>query len=193
MPAPADRDWFPRTLRAIATVVLVLCAAAAVVGSVPGVEVYKDTRDCLGEALGGLFVMHHGHHASPCERNPVLIGTEAAGGWELLVALLPVALGAWIVRRRPTYLAAFLWPVLLLVSFAVWFVATFDLDLFSTIHRVPMWPAYALQTALGAIALTLLVVMIGVPIVALVRAIRRPRPPRPEPLAPARVVRRSSL
>ncbi|HVK85425.1 MAG TPA: hypothetical protein VM513_15005 [Kofleriaceae bacterium] len=190
MPALADRDWFPRTLRAIATVVLVLCAIAAVAGVVPGVQVYKDTNDCIGEALGNLFVMHHGGHAQPCESNPVLIGTEAAGGWSFLVALLPIALGAWIVRRHPTYLAAFLWPVLLLVAFAVWFVATFDLDLFSPIHRVPMWPAYALQTVLGAIALMLAVVMIGVPIVALVRAIRRPRAPRPEPLAAARVVKR---
>lgn len=188
MPDPVRRDWFPSTLRGLAAGVLILCVLAALVGLLPGYDVYKDGNDCIGRAIGRLVAFEHGD-PSACIRADVFVRTDPAGGLELVLAMLPIVLGALLVRRWPGYVSGFLWPVAMVVTFAVWFVATFSLDLFSGTRTVMLWPAHVVAILVGAIAVILTVLMFGVPLLALVRAILRPRAPRPEPLARARVVK----
>jgi hypothetical protein len=88
-------------LRLVATVVLGLCGIAVIVGFIPGVDVYEDKNDCIGHAFARAFSWHGGGDRSPCVRNDVLLRTEAAGGWPLVLSLAWVALGAVALRRWP--------------------------------------------------------------------------------------------
>lgn len=179
-----------RVLRNVAATVLVLCGVAVVVGFIPGVDVYEDKNDCIGQAFSRAFSWHGSSDSAPCVRNDVLLRTEAAGGLPLVIALLPVALGALVVRRWPRLWIAALWPFVLVGSIAIFFAFTFDLDLFSPIREVPRWPATLTAYTAGAIAVVLLAVLIGVPIVAWRNlAARRAEQRRQQTLAPARVVK----
>lgn len=182
-------------LRWIAGLVLGLCALAVLVGFIPGIDVFEDKNDCIGRALARAFSWHGGGDHSPCERNDVLLRTEAAGGWPLLVSLVPVALGALALRRWPKLWIAALWPLLLIVAAAIFFAFTFELDLFSPIREVPRWPAHLLAVVVVAIAVVLAVVLLVTPIVAIRRIVmarRAEREAQPEPFAQARVVKMSS-
>lgn len=179
-------------LRAVAVLVLVLCGLSVIVGFIPGVDIYEDKNDCIGRAFARAFSWHGGGDRSPCVRNDVLLRTEAAGGWPLVLSLAWVALGAVALRRWPRLWIAALWPFVMIVSAAIFFAFTFELDLFSSIREVPRWPAILLAFLVGTIALILLTVLIVTPIVGTKRylaARRAERDAEPEPLAQARVIR----
>lgn len=179
-------------LRLVATVVLGLCGIAVIVGFIPGVDVYEDKNDCIGHAFARAFSWHGGGDRSPCVRNDVLLRTEAAGGWPLVLSLAWVALGAVALRRWPRLWIAALWPLVMIVSAAIFFAFTFELDLFSPIREVPRWPATLLAILVGAIAVILVAVLVVVPIVGTLRwlaARKAERDAQPEPLAQARVVK----
>lgn len=179
-------------LRAVATLVLVLCGLAVIVGFIPGIDIYEDKNDCVGHALARAFSWHAGGDRSPCVRNDVLLRTEAAGGWPLVLSLAWVALGAVAVRRWPRLWIAALWPLVMIVSGTIFVAFTFELDLFSPIREVPRWPATLLAFLVGTIALVLVTVLIVTPIVGTKRylaARKAERDAQPEPLAQARVVK----
>jgi len=181
-----------RVLRSVATVVLVLCGLAVVVGFIPGVDVYEDKNDCIGHAFARAFSWHGGGDRTPCVRNDVLLRTVAAGGWPLVLSLAWVALGAVALRRWPRLWIAALWPLVMIISATVFFAFTFELDLFSPIREVPRWPATLLAFLVGTIALILVAVLIVTPIVGVRRylaARKAERDAQPEPLAQARVVK----
>lgn len=178
-------------LRLVATVVLVLCGIAAIVGFIPGVDVYEDKNDCIGHAFARAFSWHGGDR-TPCVRNDVLLRTEAAGGWALVLSLAWIALGAVALRRWPRLWVAALWPLVMIVSAAIFFALTFELDLFSPIREVPRWPVTLLAFLVGTIALILVTVLVVTPIVGIRRylaARQAERDAQPEPLAQARVVK----
>lgn len=178
-------------MRWTASLVIVLCGIAVVVGFIPGVDIYEDKNDCIGQAFARAFSWHGGGDRSPCVRNDVLLRTEAAGGWTLVLALLPIALGGLVLRRWPRLWIAALWPLVMIGSAAIFLAVKFELDLFSPIREVPRWPATLLGLVVGAIVVVLLVVLIVVPIVGITRWLqaRARREPEPEPIARARVVK----
>ena len=180
-------DWLPRVLRRVALAVIVLCGLAMIVGLLPGMKVYKDANDCFGHALGRLFSAHGGGGGSTCESHYVLIRTERAGGWELMLALLPVVLGGLAVRRWPRPLIAGLWPLGAFVLLAIGVIVTFDLEIFSLERKVAMWPTVVVSVLLGFVALIMLIVFVAMPIVGVVRFRARRRAAR-EVIPQARVV-----
>ena len=185
MDGASNQDWLPRVLRVVALAVIVVCGLAMVIGLLPGTEIYRDANDCFGHALGSLFSAHGG--GGHCEAHYKLIGTRPAGGGELILALTPVVLGGLAVRRWPRPLVAGLWPVGAFVLLVIGVVITFDLDLFSLEHKVPLWPSYVVSALLGLIALVMMVLVVAMPIIGIRRALARRRAAR-EVMPEARVI-----
>jgi hypothetical protein len=154
-----------------------LCVVALTFGSVPGVEIYEDTNDCLGRALGALFDMHH--HGSPCAASYVYRRTEPGAGWPLWAMLVPVALGALAVARWPRPTIALAWVALAAIAAITVLAVTFDLDLFDKTREIALWPAWVMTIATVAVYALLLLVLLAVVIVSIAGAIRRRRAHRP--------------
>lgn len=165
----ASKDWLRSALRVTAFGVIALCGIAMVLGWLPGTEVYRDSNDCFGRALGALFSAHGGGARSSCESHYVLVRVERAGGWALMAALLPVVLGAIAVQRWPRPLIAWLLAFGTFAVLAIAIAVTFDLDLFSLEHEVALWPSYAVTAILGVLALILLLLFVAMPIIGFVR------------------------
>lgn len=178
-------DWLPRVLRVVALAVIVVCGLAMVIGLLPGTKIYRDANDCFGHALGSLFSAHGG--GGHCEPHYKLIGTKPAGGFDLVVALIPLVLGGLAVRRWPRPLVAGLWPVGAFVLLVIGAIVTLDFDIFSLERKVPLWPSYVVSGLLGLIALIMLVLIIAMPIISIHRALARRRAAR-EAFPAARVV-----
>jgi hypothetical protein len=172
---PRGIDWLTRSLRIAAWTVITLTAIALFFGFFPGANIYRDTSNCFGRALGALFSAHGGGGDGGCTATYVFDHTESAGGWELWAALVPVALLALLVRRRPTPALAVAWALSgFLIAIAV-IASTFELDLFSEYSRQTLWPSHAVTGAVIGIYGVLALVTVVAPTTAAVRAIRRHR------------------
>lgn len=154
---------------------ITLSALALFFGFFPGTIVYRDTNDCFGEALGSLFSAHGHGGGNGCTANYVYDHTESAGGWELWAVMVPAALLALLVRHRPRPALAVAWALAsFLIAIAV-IAVTFELDLFSEYHRLPLWPSHAVSGAVIGVFGVLALVTVVAPTTAAVRAIRRHR------------------
>lgn len=180
-------DWVPRVLRVVALTVCAVCGVAMVIGWFPGMDVYRDTNDCFGRALGALFSAHGGGGHRTCEPHYVYVGTRLAGGWNLMASLAPVVLGGLALWRWPKLWLAWVWPVLMFALLVVSVVLTLDFDIFSLEHKVPLWPSYVVSALMAILALVFVVLVVAVPIIALVRWRARRRAAR-ERVPEARVV-----
>lgn len=161
-------DPLARALTRSAWLVLGLCAVALILGSVPGVEIHRDTSNCAGRALGALFTMHHDRSA-PCTASYVYDHTSPAGGGALWAALAPVVLGALLVRRRPRPALALAWALAGVVAAVVVLIVTFDLDIFGETHEVALWPAQVMGVAVVGIYGVLALILVGLPLVLIAR------------------------
>lgn len=171
----ASKDWLGSALRVTALGLIALCAIAMVLGWLPGTEVYRDSNDCFGRALGALFSAHGGGAHSSCESQYVLVRVERAGGWALMASLAPVVLGALAVWRWPRPLVAWLLAFGTFAVLAVAIAATFDLDLSLVEHHAALWPSYAVTVIVGVLAVILMVLFVAMPIIGVVRRRARRR------------------
>ena len=183
---PRDDDWLPRWLRNDAIAMIALCGLAMIVGWFPGTEVYRDTHDCFGRALGALFSAHGGGGGT-CEPHYVHVRTDRAGSWQLVLALTPVVLGGLALWRWPRLWIAFVWPLVTFSTLVIGFAVTFHIDFFSLEHKVSLWPTYVVSSLLGLAGLLLLALLLAAPVVGFVRWRERVRAAR-ERLPIARVV-----
>jgi hypothetical protein len=179
-------NWLTRQLRTTGLVVVVLCVVAMIVGMLPGTEIYRDANDCFGQALGQLFSAHGGGHGR-CEAHYVHVGTERAGGWWMILALLPVALGGLAVRRWPRIWVALLWPLGAFVLLVIGILLALDIEIFSLTHKVMLWPAKTVGIVLTAIGFIMLELFVEMLIVGIWRLYARRRAAR-DALPEARVV-----
>ena len=159
-----------------------------------GYTEYKDRNRCAEQAMDRLFSFEHQDH-DPCTPDWYPIRDGAALPWNAFLVLLPMAAIGLLVARRPRVGWAALWSALTIGSAAAWFVATFDLDLFSDTRTVGYWPSAVVSWASLAFLLIHLVQLIACGIYGIVvlvrrsRARRRARAEEPDPMPRARVVK----
>jgi len=182
-----DNDTLRQSLRIQALVVIALCGVAMILAWFPGVRVYREANDCFGHALGQLFSAHGGGGHSTCESRYVLEGTKLAGSWKTMLALAPVVLGGFAMRRWPRPLIAWACTLPTLVLLVIALLLTFDVQIFSLDHEVPMWPTYVIAVIAAIIALIMTELFVAMPIVGFVRWRARKRAER-ERLPEAKVV-----
>ncbi len=181
----AERDDSKRRLlRAICLIAGALGVGMLGLGALPGLEVYEDTRNCLGQAFAGVF--SHGGGSS-CEPNYVLDHTERVLqeplAWLALLAMMSFGVVVWL---RPKLRFALLWSLVTVGLASLALVAMFDLRLFT--HTVPLWPSRVF--AILALALFFLLIA-ALPVACAAFAwLHRTRPAPPPELPRATVVER---
>lgn len=185
---PIDRDVIRRKLlRTFCLIAGGLATAALILGFLPGTETYRDTNDCFGNALGGLFSAHHGRRP-PCESHYVYVATTpVVAHWNWLLGFLFMLFAPGIlIWRKPRIAFALLWALWAIGAGTVGFLASFDLGDWS-VKTVELWPIYAFGVVMFGLLLLLIALL---PIACGVFAwVTRNRPEPPVVLAPARVVR----
>ncbi|MBA3393735.1 MAG: hypothetical protein H0T89_13895 [Deltaproteobacteria bacterium] len=184
---PIDRDTLRRKLlRTFCVIAGGLATAALILGLLPGSETYRDTNDCFGHALGGLF--SHGRR-SPCESHWVYVATTpVVAHWNWLLGFLFVLLAPGVLIWRNARIAfALLWSLWAIGAGTIGFLASFDLGDWS-VKTVELWPMYAFGIVIFGLLLLLIALL---PIACGVFAwVTRNRPEPPPALPRATVVDR---
>lgn len=136
-----------RRFRRIVLLVALFGIAAAIAGMFPGEQIFDDANNCFGRAWGGIFTENH-HTVDCTESYTKLVATHAAGGLPLVMFVgAELAYGVMVIQR-PSRWVGVGWTVWTAIGLAVWFGATFKLDLFT--HSVALPAETITYTLLGA-------------------------------------------